>query len=312
MPPKPEPGNCKRGKPLAEFENTLGIAEAIDDRTLAAASYSALLIRDIATGRPLRTLKAHADHLTCLVPFSKGRRIVTCGRDRKAFLWDVRDETPVAAFTGHEDWVIWAAASEERDLLATGSNDGTARLYRMSDAECFAVLPNVHRGLLSSDGKRLISWFHHQGAVRISTWDTSTGEKIRDFSPELGTFDKFCLARDGAYLLTGGVGSPGLQVWDVDKGVLSKTHTYETEADWVCRIFAAPDPQRAVVARHDNSCYMIDIETNQRVAKFSGQTEILFKRVFPRKRKRAGCRRRQICEKVGPGKRPASKRYFRE
>jgi len=62
---------------------------------------------------------------------------------------------------GHEDAVLSVSFSPDGRLLASGSNDNTIRLWRVSDGECIAILRghegSVYSVSFSPDGRLLAS-----------------------------------------------------------------------------------------------------------------------------------------------------------
>jgi WD40 repeat protein len=82
-------------------------------------------------GETIRIVDAHQDGWVDAVELSSdGELLVTAG-DRTAKVWRVSDGKPVACFQGHADRVK-AACFIGNDHVASGSRDGTIRVWRIS------------------------------------------------------------------------------------------------------------------------------------------------------------------------------------
>jgi WD40 repeat protein len=60
-----------------------------------------------------------------------GRRVLSCGQDRTVRLFDVPTTTELHRFEGHTDSVWGVAVSRDGRFAASGSADGTVRLWRL-------------------------------------------------------------------------------------------------------------------------------------------------------------------------------------
>src|SRR5581483_9389874 len=197
-------------------------------------------IWDAATGALIHTLKEPnrnwgGTHVESAAFGTRGRYVVTTHNyGRGARLWDAATGTEVATnFVGHGDTVGAAAISPDGRFLATGSADGTARLWDLTALQPIAPHRGCWKaynrgadaftigvGAFSPDGRRLAVtelkiW---QGASSIHIWDLATSREVvckgggplihhLAFSPDGRWLAASC--SDGAHLWNASTGEPG-------------------------------------------------------------------------------------------------------
>lgn len=103
-------------------------------RVLTGSSYEAKLW-DVGTGEEIRTLSGHTVHLGDVAFSPDGTRVVTAGRlynTNTAKLWDAETGEMIRTFR-HTTWVRSVEFSPDGRFVLTGSLDGTARIWDISD-----------------------------------------------------------------------------------------------------------------------------------------------------------------------------------
>lgn len=141
-----------------------------DGRLLAACSTDRTVrLIEPATGRILTTFVAHDGTVRWAQFLDGGRRLVTCGDDGRAKLWDLAAlrsaALPMAAcvreFAGHEHAILTLAVSPDERILATGARDGSIRLWSIADGRFLTTLEvykqAVYSVAFSPDGRTLAS-----------------------------------------------------------------------------------------------------------------------------------------------------------
>jgi WD40 repeat protein/serine/threonine protein kinase/tetratricopeptide (TPR) repeat protein len=90
---------------------------------------SAIVIRELVSGRAIHTLTGHSADVVCLAFSPDGRRLATASFDRTVKLWDVQTGQDVFTLRGHTAGVLSLAFSPDGNQLISGGIDGTARVW---------------------------------------------------------------------------------------------------------------------------------------------------------------------------------------
>lgn len=106
---------------------TESIAVSPDGRLVALANQDGVLLRDAATGAKVRDLWRDFAHG---VGFSADGRSLHFGTRSDLAVHEVATGRELRRLGGHEDWVRTTGTAADGSLHATGSQDGTVRLWR--------------------------------------------------------------------------------------------------------------------------------------------------------------------------------------
>lgn len=162
---------------------------------------------------------------------------------------------------GHSSRVWSVAWSPDGQRLATGSHDGTARVWDISNRKDLLVLgryrgPPVASVAWGPDGKRLATgaW---DGTAKI--WDAISGQELvtlRGTAP----FSSVAWSPDGKRLATGGAGGTAT-VWDAGSGQALLRLTGHRAI--VSVVAWSPDGTRLATGGHDNTAKIWDATTGK-------------------------------------------------
>jgi WD40 repeat protein len=145
-----------------------------------------------------------------------GLKVATGSFDDHAVkLWDVKSKTLVSELKGHSDYIVSASFSQDGKRLASGSYDGTIRIWD-AKSEVRSLNPHagkVHSVAFSPDGK-LIASGHNDGDIKL--WDAVTGRQLRSMKEDAYSIYSLAFSPDGEALAAHSVFD--IFTWEVATG----------------------------------------------------------------------------------------------
>jgi WD40 repeat protein len=206
-------------------------------------------------------------------------------------VWDVDPEAPLPVLHGHTRAIYPTAYSPDGRWLASGSWDKTARLWDAATGELCATLPHPSYvwGLgFGPDGTWLVTGCTHDDRLRI--WDVATARVSKEIPFHVSDFHfhSLTLSPDGtrvaATVQDGQFTNHRLTVFDIASGKsLFSTKglalAYSPHGRWL-----------AVRAADEKTVLLLDAQTHETIARFSGHESTVFKAAFsPDSRLLASC-----------------------
>ncbi|MEG4859913.1 serine/threonine-protein kinase [Microcoleus sp. K1-B6] len=211
-------------------DRVYAVAFSRDGQVLASGSRDKTVqLWNLNKGKGMSALTGHAGGVEA-VAFSPGGEFLASGsRDKTVQLWDWQNGRSICTLAEHGDWVraiVFAANSPSPSLvkggvaegliLATGSRDGTAKLWRVDaqgrgtllrsmrdnsgDVLCVALSPD---GLVLATGSR-------DGTIYL--WDAGTGGLLEILTGHAGEVLSVAFSADGGSLASG-AGDRTVKIW---------------------------------------------------------------------------------------------------
>ena len=177
-------------------------------------------------------------------------------------VWDVASGKEIRTFQAHANSIHGMAFSADGKLLATASEDMTARLWRVGTWEEVRRFTNDKRlesVALSRDG-RLLATGAHNGPVQI--WDMATGQKLHVLRGHAGIVFDVAFSPDGKTL--GSAGDRTVRLWDVVSGRSTLSLLGHTEP--VTSVAFTPDGNALAAGGRDRTVWLWRAATPSEVA----------------------------------------------
>jgi WD40 repeat protein/serine/threonine protein kinase len=261
------------------------IAFSRDGERLAAVSRDKTArICDVATGRLLRTFRTTNNHLYGVTFSPDGQyllvddvvgKLAKDGESDVVTVWDARGdqtEPKVIGIVGTHREPVWCLKfSPDGKLLASGSNDGTVKLWRWDSRhpeqpqELLHKFPARNYGFgelaaFTPDTERLVT-VGEEHAVNI--WDAKTYELLHRLHGHSGDVTAVAVSPDGRWLAYEGEDTT-IVLWDManpsnGSSAPVQRHTLRGHTSMVMSLAFSPDGKRLASASRDRTVKIWDM-----------------------------------------------------
>jgi WD40 repeat protein/tRNA A-37 threonylcarbamoyl transferase component Bud32 len=256
---------------LPEDQVALGVAFGPDGSFIATAlADRTVTIRDLSTGRLVRTLRGHTDKVRSVAIGRDGRRTASAGEDRTVRIWDVATGKELSILQGHAAPVLSVAFSPDGKTIASGSHDRTIKLW---DAEAGGEprtlnghVAEVKAVAFSPDGKTVASGDSDGWVMR---WDVASGRRIQATRAHPGGIHAIALSPDGRGLATAGYDRI-IRVHDLATG--QEAHRLAGHAAGIHALAFSPDGRRLASSSTDRTVRIWDPAFGQGVLVLRGHS----------------------------------------
>jgi WD40 repeat protein len=203
--------------------------------------------------------------LVCCVALSPDGKSVACSGGTPSWsgfikVFDATTGAELFSMTGHKGPVRSVAYSPDGQRLASGSDDGTAKLWDAKSGKLLRTIADRDSSItavcavgFSPDGRRLAGAILEDATVRI--WDSATGRQLCKLQGHTGNVNRLAFSPDGQRLATASEDHT-VKVWQADTG--RELITLAGHADGVAGVAFSPDGGRLVSAGYDNAVRVWD------------------------------------------------------
>ncbi|MEU9146708.1 trypsin-like peptidase domain-containing protein [Streptomyces sp. NPDC048349] len=179
---------------------------------------------------------------------------------------------------GHTDTVYSVGFSPDGATLATGSGDGTARLWDVDTGKTRTTLTGHSEAVLSvafSPDGATVATAGLDGTARL--WDAKTGKARTQLHGHTATVNSVAFSPDGATLATAGDDGTA-RLWDAQTGQARSQLTGHT--DLVNALAFSPDGHTLATISSDRTARLWDVDTGRTRTVLTGHTRQLLSVAF--------------------------------
>ena len=208
------------------------------------------------------------------VAFSSDGRTVAVMSHIGIWLYDATTSRP-RALAPAEERISSMALSPDGTKIASGTWDGTIRLWEVATGMNTVTIPEGHPGavqwLAFQDDDKLLA----AGWQQFSSWDVATGTNIA--ATPLGGGTRAAFSPDGTILAAQGREGT-IELWDV--ATATSTATLEGHQDEIESLAFSPDGSTLASGSRDHTIKLWDVVTGDNVATPEGHDSWVFSVVF--------------------------------
>jgi WD40 repeat protein len=262
-------------------------AELSGERLLTGSSDGYIRFWDLKTGTCLSQVLAHQGFAWSVAVSSVEQWLATGGEDALIKLWNLETSQCCKVLKGHLSAVRAIAfssqggsanLSELTGLLASGSSDGTVKLWELSTGTCLRTFQG-HRsriwGLaIHPDGQMIASGsFDH--TVRI--WQHDREDCLQVLNAHTHWVWGIAFSPDGRKLATAS-GDHTIKIWDTQ--TWNCLNTFHGHTSWVQAVNFSPDSESLVSGSVDTTVKIWDLDTGDCLKTLSGHTNWIYSVLF--------------------------------
>lgn len=251
-----------------------------------------ITLRHLKTGKIIRRFNEHSGSIYSLCFSSDGQTLISGSRDTTIKIWHLHTidtykansinrligDGLIDTLTGHSDSINAVAVTPNGQIIVSGSEDNTIKLWDLNSGKCLATLVGHEAGVravaISPDGQLLVSG---SADHTIKLWQLPSVENEPICLDPIYTLtghsdDVKCLAisNDGQILASGSQDKT-IKLWNLETGEL-KTTLVEHWRE-VNHLIISPDGKNLISCSGDETIQVWQLETLKLLHSFVGHQD---------------------------------------
>jgi len=252
------------------------LALGLDGNTIAAGSWTGIIISNVATGKWIRTLEGRLSNVRAVAFSPDGKTLATATRN-SVKIWDGRSGGLIHTLQGHSSQVNAVAFSGDGKKLASASADKTIKLWDVASTrpirDFTGHISNVTALAFSPDG-RLIASGSVDKTVRL--WDVETG-RSRTLEGHYTLISALAFSPNGKTIASGSYDN-SIKLWDVESG--KTVYTLTGHISEVTGIAFNPGGTMLASSSRDKTIKLWETQTGKPIRTLEGHAADVFAVAF--------------------------------
>ncbi len=212
-----------------------------------------------STGTPLRLYQNHSSP-TLDLDWRDDSILATCTTDKLIFVYDLSQSEPIFTFQGHTDEVNCVRWSPDGIMLASCSDDATARIWIPFDEGSEVKVLRDHEKEIyclkwspKGSSPLLLATASFDHTVRL--WNPLTAECVHVLKRHTDPVYAIGFSPDGRFIASGSLDET-LNVWSVETGQLIRT--YDSGRGGIFELAWSPSGDRLAICTSDSTVCVFD------------------------------------------------------
>jgi WD40 repeat protein len=244
------------------------VVVSADGRTaLSGSSDTTVILWDLTTGKPIRTMRGHQAAVQQVVFSPDGRTALSASADKTLILWDLATGKPIRTLTGHTGEVKGVSISPDGRTALSASADKTLILWDLATGKpirTFGHPQEVNTVAFSPDGKQALSGSQD---LTLILWDIATGTRIRTFEGHTKEVRSVAWSADGTMAVSCS-NDKTIIVWDIATGTVKQRFSGHSRN--ATSVMFSPDGQTILSSSADNRLGLWDVKTGTLIRFLAG------------------------------------------